>query len=556
MAGKKINPILTGNIRGAFVGPLMINLVSAVLQPLAWPLILIVSSLFCFWVWSMKPKPKPVTVYDAKGGEVNPTAPPRIQMPGQEHAQSSAPMPPAPEAYFNVPLKLRKTMLLAGVFFLLTSLITGILACQRGESMSQPAVDWIADRFDQLDEGQSQIQQNQQQQLAAVTSLEARVLKISDALLKKAKPIDGIGDTLAGEGAREDLHAALLRYAQASEASGQDVQVLLDQILEGDTDKLLVFLENEIEDKRSDLYTLYRERFIAAYAIGSDAKSLASARIAAALNPANAQDQWLYGSLLMRQGDLDLALYVLRDALHLYQENEGNNSANIPEVHLNIGYTLALMKRPAEALGAFRDAEAAARRIPRTDPYILVSSQRHMGMMHAAQKEYIDALGAYRAAEKNLRDNYTEDKISLAKVLAGLGSVHEQMNAYPKALAVYREAEELLRAHHGDAHEDVADIVADIAYVYESMDQYMASLKQYREAEQIYRGIHGNTHPDVADTLFKIGYVLGWIDDNDGSLAAFIEAEEIWQKSLPHDHEDLVAVRKKIASTEQKLKDK
>lgn len=495
MAKLKINSMLAGNFRGAIAGPLLINLVSGVLQPLAWPLILVAGSLCCFWFWAKKPKPRstPPTTYDAQGNAIHPGS--LIKLPGQTHATPpQATQPPESVGIgLNLPGKFRKMMFFSGLSLLLASLITGVLACQRGKSMSQPAVDWIAARFDQLDQGQDEIKQEQ----ARTTERMTEVYGIVQVLVQRSeddektnRPPPGISEDI-----EDNLEAVLKRYLAALEARGDDPELWVRRADNGDFDieDLQAFIDKEIQTGQANPLGLYLFRYHLAKKAGNTDPMLTSARVLAAMRPDDGHLQNLYADELFRNKQYDRSIHQSREAVRAYLKVEGSSEISIPYTLDDIGY----------AYRKTGDNEAA--------------------------------IHAYREAEKAWHDVEDDQDLGLAGTLESIGRLLEIQKKYDEALEVHRRIEDIYRSAYGGNHERVAETLDTIAFVYDMTDQFANSIGAAREAEKIYRDIYGNEHTSVAQMLFEIGMAQYWSKDFPSALESLEEAERIWAKAAPDE---------------------
>lgn len=507
MTGPKFNPILAGNFRGAIVGPLMINLVSAVLQPLAWPLILVVSSVFCFWLWSRKPKPAIVKTYDAQGNEIDPTSP--IQLPGQEKAP---PIIQPPPHGFVLPPKLRKTLFFTGLTLLIASLITGVLACQRGNSMSQPTVDWIVARFDRLDEGQESIKTEQEK----TTSTVAEVYELVQLLVNQQEQGQD-GDRPAPQAGQEtidNLALVLGRYAASIEAEGGNPRAWLKQLRAGELEELKTYIDQQIETGQADALGLYLARYYIAANTGDQKTMLAAARVVAALRPDDGGMQELYAEELYRNDLYERSIHQSREAIRVYRKTRGSGEIGIPFMLDTIGSAYHLLEDDEAALQAYREAERAWPEVDYDDEEFVLDC-------HAAT---IDSIGHILWMQKK---------------------VDESVEAYRRLETVYRD-------FYGDNHDRVAETLSMIAFIYNTADRYTQSIRYARKAEEVYRELYGDEHATVAGLLYDIGMAQYWSDDLKGALESLQEAKQVWDKVSPEE-ERSIGASETIAKIKQEL---
>jgi eukaryotic-like serine/threonine-protein kinase len=202
---------------------------------------------------------------------------------------------------------------------------------------------------------------------------------------------------------------------------------------------------------------------------------------------------WLYSE----QGQLELAVTTLEQAVALREQEGGPDSWRLAVALNNLGEALRALGRNAEA-GA-RYAEA------------LAITEKALGAAHP----------------------------NVGAILNNLATVLETEGKYDEARAMYERSLAIDEGTFGPAHSRVAISLSNLAALDDSLGRAKEAIPRYERALAIQRGAVGNSHPDVAMVLHNLGQSYMGLGEPAKALATTREALAIFEAALPADHVNL-----------------
>jgi tetratricopeptide (TPR) repeat protein len=258
---------------------------------------------------------------------------------------------------------------------------------------------------------------------------------------------------------------------------------------------------------------------------------------------------------LESRGELTAAEAACREALTIFEREEGPDSALTAQVLLTLAGILERQGRFQEAaLSADRTARILESLLPRLEgdygKLILVHA---LGLHGTALRQ----MGEYDAAEKPLKRavDLAEELPSYPDELVGalnnLGVLCKFAGWFERGEAFYTRALGLAVDAFGEKHEICATLLHNIGGLEHARGEFQEAEEPLRTAWQIRRELLGEDHPDTLGDSVAYAAVLDGLERYDESLPIYQRALQLYESKFGPDHYEVAATLHNLAVVEQ-----
>ena len=214
------------------------------------------------------------------------------------------------------------------------------------------------------------------------------------------------------------------------------------------------------------------------------------------------------GVALLRKGDYPQARLRLDRALELYAELDGNQSASIASVHMNLS---ALSNYEGKFEESLEHVDAALSGLsehygPEHPEVGLAHLNRGGGLFNMGKLE--EGLAATERARDILEAALGPEHGDVALAYQNLGLMAQMSNRPREALEHTRRAKDVKVAVHGPESGEVADLWVNLSGIHSDMGQYEEAAQAARESLRIAEKIHGPEHQRVSNALNNLAGAL------------------------------------------------
>lgn len=213
------------------------------------------------------------------------------------------------------------------------------------------------------------------------------------------------------------------------------------------------------------------------------------------------------GNFYYQTGDLDRALDMYKEGLHVEKEVFPDGHPNITVTLSNMGQIYKQRNDLDAALRSYKEAlrqQFLCDRGP--DPTTAVTLS-NIGLIYYQRGRYAKALETYQEALGIRRDAFGEDHLDVASSLNSIGLVLFKLGIHELALDSFAASLRIRRSILGGSHRDVAIILYNIATIYLELGDEDRAMRFYQEALTVEKAVLGPQHCDVALTLQYIAKV-------------------------------------------------
>lgn len=202
---------------------------------------------------------------------------------------------------------------------------------------------------------------------------------------------------------------------------------------------------------------------------------------------------WLY----TEQGQLELAVTTLEEAVALREREGGPDSWRVAVALNNLGEALRALGHNAEAGKRFERA--------------LAITEKELGAHHS----------------------------NVGAMLNNLATVRETEGKYDEARQMYQRSLEIDEGTFGPEHSRVAVSLSNLAALDDSLGRAAQAVPLYERAMEIQRRAVGDKHPDLAMVMHNLGQAYLGLGEMEKGMARTREALAIFEAALPPDHVNL-----------------
>ena len=244
----------------------------------------------------------------------------------------------------------------------------------------------------------------------------------------------------------------------------------------------------------------------------------------------------LMGTLLNRQGRLDEAEEVFRQALAIERRALAHDDPHFGQLLNNFALNTQEQGRYEEADSLYRAALAILRKDTTLwDSEISSTVNNHATLLHAMGR-LPEAEASFREVLAKDRRVYPADHYGIGILLNNLSQVLQLEGKYAEAEPMAREALSIYRNRLGPDHPEVALAAANLASLLQDLGRPAEAEPLFRQALDIQRRVLGTSHTDLGQTLNNFASLLQEQNRFDEAEALQREAITVMRAALGEEH--------------------
>ena len=264
------------------------------------------------------------------------------------------------------------------------------------------------------------------------------------------------------------------------------------------------------------------------------------------------------GNVQNRRGDLDDALNLYGEALHIYkaiaeEEEEGIGYASAVQEIISmlkiIGMVHAKTRNLNGAMDYFNEAMDLLRSSSRNTGRGVASIMTRIAAINCKRGQYEKAMVHYlEAYDLVANDLGTTMHPAIAVILHHIGGIHHKCSRYDEARDYYIRCVNIYRKTLGAENPAAANplvCIGSIHFKKKSMDD---ALEHYTEALRLIKNAHGTYHPEIGPTLKSIGMIHAKTGNYDAAMIAFQEVLLVKSVIMGNNHPDVANAYKSIGN--------
>ena len=255
------------------------------------------------------------------------------------------------------------------------------------------------------------------------------------------------------------------------------------------------------------------------------------------------------GGLYYKLNNVKMELEKYNEALRVYQETLGTDSAHVAGTMKNIGMVLAEQGELDEAMTKFQEAKRIYKSLNdkrRDGPCCDVASalscmgnvQNRRGELDDALQLYKEALSIYKSVSKRALEMGGRSRLAIQEVASTLkimGMVYTKRGELDMAMNCFQEAIDIMRQNFNEKGSGpvVTSILSRIGGIFSKMGKLDESMSHYQEAYDLATRTFGTSnHPEVAQILHYIGGVHQRDGNLDEAMRCYKNSAKIYQSCL------------------------
>ena len=270
------------------------------------------------------------------------------------------------------------------------------------------------------------------------------------------------------------------------------------------------------------------------------------------------------GMVLAEQGELDEAMTKFQEAQRIYKSLNDNRRdgpccdvasalscmGNVQNRRGELDDALQLYK---EALSIYKSVSKRALEMggrSRLAIQEVASTLKIMGMVYTKRGELDMAMNCFQEAIDIMRQNFNEKGSGpvITSILSRIGGIFSKMGKLEEAMSHYQEAYDLATRTFGTSnHPEVAQILHYIGGVHQREGNLDEAMRCYKNSAKIYQSCLGRNDPTVATTLVCIGSIHYIQKNLDGAMTYYKEALRLNRSAYGTKHPDVIPTMKSIA---------
>lgn len=260
----------------------------------------------------------------------------------------------------------------------------------------------------------------------------------------------------------------------------------------------------------------------------------------------------IIGMVHAKRGELDHAMDCFQEALDLLRASTENGStargrSGIASILTRIGGILYKKGQYDEAMDRYREAyDLTTEAMGTTNHPDIAGILHYMGGIHHKRAKYVDAMECYKETVKIYHATLGPDNPAVATTLVCIGSIHYKKKNLENAMIFYREALRLYQGSYGPHHPDVAPTLKSIGMIHTKRGEYDEAMEVFQEVLKLKCAMLGTGHPGVANAYKSLGNVYFKRGELADAEREYRHALSIYKRTVGEGHPDTISARKSI----------